>query len=153
MSIAPLNLPPHISVDGMVAGDKILVSNNESSYVTIAENPNVGDIKVCTDSEKILNYSGDRWIEVGNWNEANWQTFYYAFKVNGIDDNIGIWSGSLDQHNLPKTWTLHTDNHFYDLDATVITKEDYETMIAFEAIPVVGIERESLAGILLKLPE
>jgi hypothetical protein len=121
----------------------------------IAPTPSIGELYVDKNDGKVLVYTGDQggWSEVGNWSAANWKIVYYVFKASGTDDNVGIWSGSLDAHNLPSSWTLSQDSKFYVLDAKPITKEEYETMVAFDAIPVIEIERESPAGVLLKFPD
>lgn len=116
--------------------------------------PVVGEIKY--ENGEVLIYTDDNgadWKKVSTSSDKPfWSRSYYVFSID--DDNKGIWSGVVDDTHKPNTWTLNIgDDEFYELNAKIITKEEYETMIAFEAIPVVEIERESPSGILLKFPE
>ena len=128
---------------------------DEGLFDIIPKKPQVGDLWVDNgQGGELMIYTDDNGVD---WKKVtpdkpNWIRSHYVFSTQ--ENNIGIWSGVIDDENKPATWTLHEgDAVFRELDAKIITKEEYETMVAFEAIPVVEVERESISGILLKFPD
>ena len=111
--------------------------------------PQVGDLVY--QGGQILTYIDGEWKVIDA--TPMWMTMWIVFSVKA--DNIGIWSGTLDSNNLPKTWTAMGDEEFeyYEIIPKWLNKIDYETQLAFNALPVMEVERESPAGILLKFPD
>jgi len=112
--------------------------------------PEVGDLVY--QSGQILTYVDGDW-KIVDAGLPLWMDMWIVFHVKA--DNIGIWAGVLDSNNLPKTWTAIGDGEpdYYEISPKWLSKIDYETQLAFDALPVMEVERESPAGILLKFPD
>lgn len=115
--------------------------------------PLEGEVKY--EGGEVLVYTGSEWVPTVTTPDGPlWMTMWYVFSIG--EKNIGMWSGVLDDNNRPTSWTVHTgdgDGDFTEVKAKYLSKIDYETMIAFKAMPVMDIERESPSGILLKFPD